>query len=264
VSWFGRSTPRRAEGGLEARSRRGDIGEEWWSKRFVDVLESYARANRLQRGKRYARKGQVLELTVSPGEVEAEVQGSRPSPYVVTIGGDALTEREWKAVEEAMLERASFTATLLAGDMPADVEEAFEAADTSLFPDDLEDVHTACTCPDAANPCKHLAAVFYILAEKFDDDPFLIFRWRGRTRETLLEHLRRSHASHGGSNAEGRPLGDCLEKFWTTESDLASPPPELSNPRSQPTPSVLRRLGEPPHELAEVVDPLRSLYADLD
>ena len=40
-----------------------------------------------------------------------------------------------------------------------------------------------CSCPDSEVPCKHLAATFYLLAEAFDEDPFLILRWRGRDRE---------------------------------------------------------------------------------
>lgn len=260
MNWFPKSTPRDVDGGLTARSRRGDIGEKWWSRKFVDVLESYGRSNRLQRGKRYARRGQVLNIEVTPGTVEAPVQGSRSSPYTVTIGGDALDNEQWEKVIGAMAERAAFTARLLAGEMPADIEEAFEEADATLFPDRLRDMHTTCTCPDSANPCKHIAAVLYILAEKFDDDPFLILRWRGRSREQLLDELRalRSDAAEFDQETLREPLAHSIKTFWTAEDELPPRSPDLrSNDRAI---SGLERLGDPPHELADVPKRLRPLY----
>ncbi|MFB6262462.1 MAG: SWIM zinc finger family protein [Bradymonadaceae bacterium] len=262
MSWyFPKSTPREVDGGLQARSRRGDIGEEWWSQKFVEALESYGRSNRLSRGKRYARKGQVLEIDVSPGTVEAPVQGSRPDPYRVTIGGDALDDDQWEDVLEAMAGRAAFTASLLTGEMPPDVEEAFEDAGASLFPDSLADMHTSCTCPDSANPCKHIAAVLYILAEKFDDDPFLIFRWRGRPRDELLDELRRRRA--GGSaksqTADRTPIDEQNDDFWSSGDDLPPPPTDGRRDSADPH-ELLDRLGDPPHELTDLPDALRPLY----
>ncbi len=183
------SRPRPADG-IKARSRRGAIGETWWSRRFVEVLESLGWGARLQRGRRYARAGQVLALDVSPGEVAAAVQGSRAEPYRVKIRMLALAEKDWARAETAMAAKAAFSARLLAGEMPHDIEEAFADCHLSLFPASAKDLAADCTCPDWANPCKHVAAVYYLLAEAFDDDPFLILRWRGRDRDTLLERLR--------------------------------------------------------------------------
>src|SRR4029079_10930765 len=169
-----------------------DIGTTWWSQRFVDALESYygTSASRLARGRSYARAGQVVRLGLEPGRVEAIVQGSRPEPYTVRIGVRVLGDTDWARVEAAMAARAVFLARLLAGEMPDEIEEAFEAADVRLFPARRGDLVTACTCPDTANPCKHSAAVFYLLAESFDADPFRIFAWRGRPREQLIADLR--------------------------------------------------------------------------
>ena len=204
--WPPASVPIPVEGGLQARSKRGKIGDTWWSQRFLAVLESFGMGSRLQRGKRYARTGQVLSMEVGPGQVTASVQGSRSRPYRVFIETSVLTEAEWAEVETVMASRAVFTASLLAGDMPEEIEEAFKATSSSLFPSTGSDFETACSCPDWENPCKHIAAVFYLLAEAFDRDPFLIFAWRGRDKEALLTSLRsrrRGEGTTGGAGAGG-------------------------------------------------------------
>ena len=182
------SKPRPADG-LRARSQRGAIGDTWWSKHFIDVLESFHMGTRLTRGRSYARAGQVLKLEVASGEVTSSVQGSRVKPYEVSIRLLPLSEKDWAKVVQVMEERAVFLAKLLAGDMPHDIEEVFSTCRLSLFPESLRDLSTDCSCPDWANPCKHIAATFYLLAEAFDGDPFLIFQWRGRTKQELLSRL---------------------------------------------------------------------------
>jgi uncharacterized Zn finger protein len=183
--------PRRVEGGIKARSSRGAIGESWWSQRFLAVLESLALGSRLGRGRSYARRGQVLAITIAPGQVTATVQGSRIDPYSVTIGLSVLDERAWRTVESALADQAIYGARLLAGEMPHEIEDVFARAGTPLFPTRAGQLIMRCSCPDWQVPCKHLAATFYLLAEAFDDDPFEILHWRGRDRATLLDTLRR-------------------------------------------------------------------------
>jgi len=182
--------PIRVEGGIKARSARGAIGESWWSKRFLAVLESFALGTRLTRGRAYARKGQVLSVDVTPGKVTASVQGSRPSPYEVAIGLKPFPTRVWTRVEDTLAAQALFSAQLLAGEMPHEIEDVFASAGTPLFPETVADLKMSCSCPDWSVPCKHLAATFYLLAEAFDADPFQILYWRGRDRESLLDRLR--------------------------------------------------------------------------
>ena len=189
----------RVEGGIRAQSTRGAIGESWWSKRFLAVLESFALGSRLTRGRNYARKGQVLSLQIVPGVVTATVQGSRPKPYDVRIGLAALDESTWATVETALAEQALFSARLLAGEMPRQIEEIFAAAGTPLFPTGIGQLAMRCSCPDGQVPCKHLAATFYLLAEAFDADPFQILHWRGRDKQALLARLR---ARRSGDNAQ--------------------------------------------------------------
>ena len=120
--WYKRSTPRKVEGGIKARSGRGAFGETWWATRWVNLLDSFGWSNRLQRGRSYARGGQVLDIAVKSGVVSAKVQGSRPSPYNVRIELALLTNAQWDEAIEAIGAQALFAAKLLAGEMPRDIE----------------------------------------------------------------------------------------------------------------------------------------------
>ncbi|HEU5003274.1 MAG TPA: SWIM zinc finger family protein [Actinomycetota bacterium] len=238
-------TVRRAAAGIKAKSQRGAIGQTWWSQQFIAVLESFRLGGRLTRGKSYARTGQVLDLEVSPGVVSARVQGSRARPYQVSIGLTVLSERDWRAAEDALAGEALYLAMLLAGEMPQDIGEVFRACKLALFPASHRDLVTQCSCPDYANPCKHIAATYYILAEAFDEDPFLILAWRGRPKDVLLANLRllrqdspsvgevpAGPAAAGPSGAGVPPLEESLAGFWSAG-------PELAELHVRPVPAVV-------------------------
>jgi uncharacterized Zn finger protein len=207
---FPTARPIPVQGGLVARSTRGGIGEQWWSRRFIEVMESFEVGGRLTRGRNYARKGQVISLDVEPGEVSAAVQGSRVTPYKVRIGLARFTELVWAKAEVVLAEQAIHSARLLAGEFPPELEPVFAGIGAPLFPGRLGDLKMSCSCPDPVIPCKHLAAAFYLLAERFADDPFLILRWRGRSREALLDRLRQLRAddqADGGARESLDPGG---------------------------------------------------------
>jgi uncharacterized Zn finger protein len=215
------SRPRKAKGGIKAQTKRGAFGQSWWAKRWIAVLESFDIGARLQRGRSYARGGQVLSIDVKEGHVTAQVQGSRPQPYKVSIAVKVLSDQEWQSLLETLSGQARFVAKLLAGEMPQDIEEVFREAKLSLFPQKQADLKTDCSCPDWSNPCKHVAAVYYLLGEEFDRDPFLIFRLRGLDREALLQRLqarapaRESAAEKAAAPAEaGEPLPGDPATFW--------------------------------------------------
>jgi len=189
---------------------------------------------RLERGRSYARKGQVMDLTIGEGLVRARVQGSRPKPYDVTIHVEQLSPAEWLRVAKVLAREVVFLARLLAGEMPTDIEGAFEKARVSLFPTRMRDLTTHCSCPDASNPCKHIAAVYYLLGEEFDRDPFLIFRLRGMTREELLRVLEEMEA------AAHPPV-----RQDPTEGTPTEPGVDASSPVAEPNASFWRAAAIP-------------------
>jgi uncharacterized Zn finger protein len=242
--------PLAVEGGLKARSTRGAIGQTWWSGRFIAVLEAIIVGGRLDRGRNYARRGQVISMDVTAGMVSALVQGSRVQPYRVRVGLDAFGAPEWAAAERALSASAWYTAKLLAGEMPEDIEEVFADLGLALFPASAAELSMYCSCPDWEVPCKHIAAVFYLLAEAFDDDPFSILAWRGRGREEFLAGL---DAARGGApvapgEPAGVPLADCLGSFFALAAPLpVTTPPAASSALvlDQVPPLALTVRGQP-------------------
>ena len=214
---FEYTRPREAKGGIRAQSKGGDFGASWWARRWVQALENFSLGSRLARGRSYARRGQVVSIDVGPGEVAASVQGSRKRPYRVSIAVATLPGPDLHRLQAALAERPVFAASLLAGRMPENIEDAFADVGLSLFPARKSDLETDCSCPDFANPCKHIAAVCLLLGEEFDRDPFLIFRMRGIERDELLgPDLRRSvEASAWMSPAlPPEPLPADPDAFW--------------------------------------------------
>jgi uncharacterized Zn finger protein len=266
--YFPPAKPLRADG-IRAAHQTGAFTKSWWADRWIAALERLVDSGRLARGRSYARKGQVLEINIEPGKVSARVQGSRPTPYKIAISVGQLTNQEWERVLTALAGQAIFAASLLNGEMPRDVETAFKAAGVSLFPETRHDLTTRCSCPDEANPCKHLAAVFYLLGERFDQDPFLIFRLRGRTREEVLSALRARRAGEAAPSAaimtdkpaDGQPLEELISSFWQAGADLDHFTVSIVAPEVGAL--LLKRLGAPPlgQEANEMNITLTRTYA---
>lgn len=241
------SAPLTRPSAITLRSGDEEVGVRWWSRRFIELLESFGLGSRLERGLQYARAGHVIDLEVEPGIVLAKVQGSRYTPYRVRIRPRTFSEHQWRRADKAIAARSVTLAQLLAGELPHDLEEVLVAAKLPLLPASYEELRVSCTCPDQANPCKHAAAVYYILAERFDEDPFTLLTLRGRTREELLDALRvrRAQASGAGvSRARRRrtasageaasgpdqagdagqqtaPLASALDDFWRCGGQLS-------------------------------------------
>ncbi len=223
-------------------------------------------------------------MEVTAGQVKASVQGSRAKPYRVFIETAVLTAPEWEAVESVMASSAVFAARLLSDEMPEEIEEAFADSSVSLFPTSADELDSACSCPDWENPCKHIAAVYYLLAESFDADPFLIFAWRGRAKEDLLTGLRvrrqgrepsydpGSHAMAGPADTGpfGWPVADRDRTTakqvadsmspWGVDADVAA---IETRPRLAVTPDLLLRQLDPAplgSDGERIIDGLRALY----
>lgn len=221
--WYAPTQRRQAKGGIKAQSKSGAFGQNWWAKRWIATLDAFDLGGRLTRGRSYARSGQVLSIDIEPGLIRAQVLGSQPEPYDVEIDVRTLSDDDWERVAEALSGQALFAAKLMAGEMPDAIEEAFRGVGLSLFPADLKDIETDCSCPDWSNPCKHIAAVFYLLGEEFDRDPFLIFQMRGITREDFLALLgERADVAVAADEEEAalppEPLTAKGATFWAGEA----------------------------------------------
>ncbi|MBE9181506.1 SWIM zinc finger family protein [Oculatella sp. LEGE 06141] len=199
---------------------------EWWAQRWVDVLESFGWVRRLARARNYAREGNVLKLEFKGAKVSALVQGTAPEPYKVSLSLDPFDEEQWQYVIESMAERAIFSAKLLAGEMPHNIEEVFTANGLSLFPLTKFDIHSKCSCPDPANPCKHIGAVYYLLGDRFSEDPFVLFLLRGRTKDQIITALRQMRSKSEASETtvlEPPPANQypvSLNQFWKYDEQL--------------------------------------------
>jgi uncharacterized Zn finger protein len=257
-NWYRKSKPRRPGNGIRAKTERGQFGKSWWAGQWIAALERLVDTGRLSRGRTYARGGQVLNIDIQPGRVDSRVQGSRAQPYKVRIRIEPLSTREWAKVTKAMASQAVFAAKLLAGEMPQHIEQAFTEAKVNLFPAKRGDLETDCSCPDYANPCKHIAAVYYLLGEQFDEDPFLIFHLRGRTRPQIMAALRAARVAGAAKPApagkraarkaqpavKAKPLSECLDTFWVAGDELETLRFVIAAPPVEAAP--IKRLGEPP------------------
>jgi uncharacterized Zn finger protein len=266
-----------AKNGIKVRT----IGATWWGQRWIEALERMSRdyLNRLGRGRTYARAGRVHDFGIEPGMVRARVTGSDGELYDVSLRVAMLPPASWTKAIEAMSRQAVFAAELLAGQMPQDIEQAFRAAGHSLFPVKQREIETDCSCADWANPCKHVAAVHYVLGEAFDKDPFLLFELRGRTRQQVLGALSALRsglpddqlAAKVAKAAKGRvrraaPRFVELRQHLPEEFERRSTIPRLQFSIDAPTASytLLSQLGAPPSWPQEDLpyDALVALYRE--
>lgn len=238
------------------------FGTTWWGRAWVDALEQRAKLdpNRLPRGRTYARKGTVSELGVGAGAVTARVRGSRPQPYRVTIKMRTFGEGEWDTLLGVVGTRLGHAAALLDGELPAALAEQAREAGADLLPGP-GDLRPRCSCPDSANPCKHVAAVYYVVADEVDRDPFTLFLLRGRPRADVLAELRARRAPARGERPK---LPTAVDEGLTPRAAYARrlgaipavPPP----PRTPGSPAVLDL--DPPPSTGWTTAGLSALAAD--
>lgn len=208
------------------------IQREWWVERWLELLDSYRFKKRLERARVYAREGHVLSIEFKGSKVLAKVQGTEVEPYQVSLWLDSFTDEDWDYVIQSISEKAIYSAKMLAGMMPENIQEVFTKNGLSLFPFRLDNVHSKCSCPDKANPCKHIGAVYYLLGDRFSEDPFVLFQLRGRTKEQILTGLRQDRIQKldqkPASEAEKEPTKKLpatqlnIQKFWEYSEQLES------------------------------------------
>ncbi|WP_139488705.1 SWIM zinc finger family protein [Brevibacillus dissolubilis] len=177
----------------------------WWTQRWLAVIESFDAQARSQRGKSYAKDGAVREISLQPGEIHARITGTRYTPYQVTVQLPVFTQDERTKAVDLLVQSPLSLAKLLAGELPEEIEQRYLEAGVSLFPRDKHELHTACTCPDFAVPCKHVIAVLITVGQMMTDDPMLMFGLRGLHKDEVMAKLRESWSvgvRRRGENAE--------------------------------------------------------------
>jgi uncharacterized Zn finger protein len=249
--------PLLAKNGARSSSQTGEFAKSWWAGRWLRALTRLIDAAGLARGRAYARGGQVVDMHVQVGIVLAHVQGTRHQPYNVRLEIKTLTEAEWERAIQAMASQAIYAAQLLNGEMPQGIEESFNSVGVSLFPASVGELKMTCSCPELTTPCKHMAAIFLLLGELLDEDPFTLFAIRGRTKEQIMTALREKRAALAASPIlradQGpaprpltfgeQPLGDCLHSFWQMGEEIQSLKIQVTPPPVEM--ELLKIMGDP-------------------
>ncbi len=169
----------------------------WWGKRFIDALEDFTDEARLGRGRSYARGGKILNYQMDKGKITATVRGSinpyfgvyKEPRYETFIEVSPIPHAKWPKVIKHIASKAGFVAKLLMNEIPDNIETVFSDLSLHLLPHSDKDLTTECSCPDWANPCKHIAGVYYLVASELDHDPFLLFELRGLSKEEIQKEL---------------------------------------------------------------------------
>lgn len=254
--------PLSVKGGIRAQQTINGPQRAWWNRRWTEMLEHFRLGARLGRGRNYAVTGQVSELAISAGHVTATVQGSNAEPYTSEIRFRTVPAEQKAQLVQTLRLRPMLIARLLIADLPLETETFFRQADCPLFPQRANDLYSHCTCPDYANPCKHLAAVYYLLGEAITRNPLLLLELRGIRRAELL-----------GDAAEPPPPENFSE--WTAASDVSTDADDYygsaqgpltadygSSPHSATHAPLIYRLGPLPFWRGQerFVDTLEHLY----
>jgi uncharacterized Zn finger protein len=251
--------PRKVRYGAKLTARDGSLPQHWATQRWMRLLEAAAEGAALTEGTEYAKIGQTRRLDIGAGFFEGPVQGRRRISYTTRVEIDVFASTQWDAIVEAMSDQALYTAKMLSGELPQNVEDLFAPFGLHLFPTDATDLRPTCTCGHPTPWCKHTLCLGILIADQLAADPFLVFTLRGMRGEELVERLRQrrqaaSGNSSGGASAvysphlgvETTPLDACLDRFWEAgleldQVDAPIAPPEVSHP-------LLRRLGPSPFE----------------
>ena len=206
--------------------KRKPFALTWWGKTWIGALERLGVIweNRLPRGRTYARKGMVLNCDIQPGLITARVAGTRETPYKIKIKVKEFTKETKEKIFQILRQRPLLVSSILNLTLPENIVEIFKDHGIDLLPTTEEEFDTDCTCPDWANPCKHIAAVFYVLAEVIDNDPFVLFTLRGIPKEEFLKQLKLIEEKDNISSF--MPSKSEIENFYSYKEN--TPFPSLS------------------------------------
>lgn len=247
--------PKRVRGGLKIRGNEGPVPKSWLTIRWVKLIEELVVEDELIQAKEYARLGQTISVDISPGLIEAKIQGRSARPYVTRLHFPQLSEQQWQQVIDAMAFEAVYAAKLLADELPQGTQDLFDSLGLQLIPQ-VESIRVVCDCL-FDGPCKHAATAGYLIMQQLDSEPLLILTLRGLSSDHVVERITQARAIHSHGQAAAHPdpvlaelqesapaLDQCLEEFWR-------PGPQLSELEHMPPPqhaphALLRRLGPSP------------------
>ncbi|GAB2661371.1 SWIM zinc finger family protein [Prescottella soli] len=216
-SAFGKRRP--VVGGVESASKRGAFARGWWGRALIEALERVGDTGRLSRGRTYARGGQVIALDIAAGRVTGEVQGSQIAPFTAVLTLSTLDEEHTAELVDTIRSTPGTLAALAAGSVPQELAPM-------LLPDGGRELDFDCTCPDPGWPCKHVAAVAYLLAERVDRDPTTMLTVRGLHLDTLMRAVG-GEDEETGPDADHDHFGDDVRYAQLPEIEFASAPDDL-------------------------------------
>ncbi len=257
--------PRKVVGGMRLKSKDGPDITAWAGQRWMRLVENSAEPDQLTEGLTYAKTGQTRSLDTAPGLVTAKVQGRMPQAYSTAVRLPTFAPEQWEAAIDAMCSQARYSASLLAGDLPAEIEDVFAPLGLRLLPVDPSELAVSCTCDVGKAFCKHVCCTMALIADRFGTDRLLIFRLRGLSGDELIERIAQRRAAAGAAHASpdsavpiyapqipgvtdqaAVPLDASLDNFWDAGAGLDT----LELPIEEPVVShpMLRRLGSTPFE----------------
>lgn len=154
---------------------RKSYGNTWWGKQWLNALKHIDYSNRLPRGRTYANKGAARDIEIKENHISANVQGSRPRPYKVSLTIPPFSASQKAQIIQLVTANPAFLSKLLNRELPDELHAACLEKGIRIFPNSWSDIDGYCSCPDWAVPCKHLASVLYLVANEIDKNPFLVF-----------------------------------------------------------------------------------------
>ena len=265
----------------------------WWGEIFLQVLEESMDEGRLKRGRPYSRPNRLLSFTINGTVASATVRGNvnpyfgvyTEPRYKVTVRLKKFNAAEWDRIAEAISRNAAFLSQLLMNEMPDRIDDVLHKSRKGLLPNRRDDLISKCSCPDWADPCKHVAGVYYKIAQLLDDDPMLLFQLRGMDFVKFRRKLEKSplgqalldqfdevdqtieYSSHRYTQPTKAPSPEVgIDSFWKTDKPV---PPVDPDAGKSVTPAVLvKRGGDYPafwhmsHSFIEVMETVSTRIVD--
>lgn len=183
----------------------------WWGESFVLALEGFINPGRLARGRAYRTDNRILSFEQHDNHVKALIRGNinpyygilEEPRYQVKITFDTISAVQWREAIHRIGHNASWLSKLMLNQIPDDIDDAFSSG--YFLPKSYSDVEATCDCPDWDNPCKHIAGVYYRIANILDSEPMRLFDLRGISSGQLIDELKKTELGRAFSEFLSSP-----------------------------------------------------------